>query len=145
MRNALTLTIVFAAGVAAGQLWQPARVAAQGGANVFELRTYTAPEGKLGNLHARFRDHTRRIFERHGMTSVGYWVPQDEPLSKNTLIYVLSHASRDAAKKSWDAFRQDPDWVKARTASEEKAGGSLTEKGGVVSEYLTPTNYSPLK
>src|SRR5688500_7984779 len=58
---------------------------------VFELRTYTAPEGKLGALHTRFRDHTMRIFQRHGMTNIGYWTPQDTTLRANTLVYLLAH------------------------------------------------------
>jgi len=71
---------------------------------VFELRTYTCFEGKLPDLLTRFRDHTMQIFEKHGMTSIAYWVPQDAPLSQNTLIYVLAHPSREAAKKNWAAF-----------------------------------------
>src|SRR5579871_5932443 len=71
---------------------------------VFELRTYTCNEGKLHDLLTRFRDHTMTIFARHGMTSIAYWVPQDEPRSKNTLIYIIAHASRDAAKKNWQEF-----------------------------------------
>src|SRR5690349_6226970 len=85
---------------------------------VFEIRTYTTLEGKLPALIARFRDHTIKLFEKHGMTNIGYWVPQDAPRSQNTLIYILAHSSRDAAKKSWDAFRADPDWQKAQKASE---------------------------
>ena len=77
---------------------------------VFELRTYTAAEGKFDDLLARFRDHTLRIFEKHGMTNVGYWTPQDEPLSANTLIYVLAHPSREEAAQSWRDFSSDPEW-----------------------------------
>jgi hypothetical protein len=114
---------------------------------VFELRTYTATKGNLAALDARFRDHTIKLFEKHGMTNVVYWhaAPGDKA-ADTTLVYLLAHDSPDAAKKSFDAFRQDPDWVKARADSEAKAGGSLTEaKGGVVSEFLKPTDYSPLK
>src|SRR5437764_7246280 len=96
--KAVGTVIIFLAGAIAGNLMQPVSVLrAQGDKRVFELRTYTAPEGKLDALHARFRDHTRRIFEKHGMTSIGYWVPQDAPDSQNTLIYILAHPSRDAA------------------------------------------------
>src|SRR6266498_318485 len=84
---------------------------------VFEMRTYTTNEGKLDALLARFRDHTTRLFEKHGMTNIGYWVPKDEPLSKNTLVYILAYPSREAAKKSWDAFRSDPDWQKVQKES----------------------------
>src|SRR5262245_7881750 len=108
MTKTLGLVLVFAAGLVAGNLMQPVTVLrAQSSQRVFELRTYTAPEGKLGNLQARFRDHTRRIFEKHGMTSIGYWVPQDAPTSQNTLIYILAHPSREAATANWAAFRAD--------------------------------------
>jgi hypothetical protein len=114
---------------------------------VFELRTYTATKGNLGHLNDRFKNHTLKLFEKHGMTNVVYWnVLKGEKDDDKMLIYLLAHKSRDAATKSFDTFRKDPDWVAARKASEEKAGGSLTEpKGGVVSEFLKPTDYSPLK
>src|SRR5580698_1851307 len=108
---------------------------------VFEIRTYTAEPGKLDALHARFRDHTLSIFKKHGMTSVGYFAPLDEPLSKNTLIYVLAFPSRDAAKKSWDEFRSDPEWQKVQKESE--ANGKLTTK--IESVFVEPTDYSPMK
>jgi NIPSNAP len=113
---------------------------------VFELRTYTATKGNLGLLNDRFRNHTVKLFEKHGMTNVVYWnVPKGQKGDDVTLIYLLAHKNQDAAKKSFDAFRMDPDWIAARKASEAKAGGSLTEKDGVVSEFLVPTDYSPLK
>lgn len=135
---------VFAAGVLAGLAMGPGLTAsAQQKNRVFEIRTYTAADGKLDALNARFRDHTVRIFANHGMTSIGYWVPQDAPLSQNTLIYVLAHPSREEAKKNWAAFREDPEWVKARTESEAKANGPLTTK--VESVFVDPTDYSPVK
>jgi hypothetical protein len=113
---------------------------------VFELRDYTATKGNLGALNNRFKDHTLKLFEKHGMTNVVYWdVLKGEKGDDNKLIYLLAHKSEDAAKKSFDTFRQDPDWIAARKASEEKAGGSLTEKDGVKSVFLKPTDYSPLK
>ncbi len=114
---------------------------------VFELRTYTATKGNLGNLNDRFKNHTIKLFEKHGMTNVVYWnVPKGEKNGEDTkLVYLLAHKSEDAAKKSFASFGADPDWVAARKASEEKGGGSLTEKGGVKSEFLKPTDYSPLK
>jgi hypothetical protein len=108
---------------------------------VFEIRTYTTLEGKLPDLLKRFRDHTTKLFEKHGMTNIGYWVPQDEPRSKNTLIYILAHPSREAAKQNWDAFRQDPAWVKARTESE--AAGKIVDH--TESVYMSPTDFSGLK
>jgi hypothetical protein len=109
--------------------------------HVFEVRTYTAEPGKLEALHARFRDHTLQIFNKHGMTSVGYFAPSDEPLSKNTLIYILEFPSREAAKKSWDEFRNDPEWQKVQKESE--ANGKLVTK--VDSVFTEPTDYSPMK
>jgi hypothetical protein len=104
---------------------------------VFEIRTYTAAPGKFDALHKRFRDHTVRLFTKH----VGYWTPADAPLSENTLIYVLAHQNREAAKKSWAGFRSDPEWLKVRDESQKD--GSLTTK--VESVFLNPTDYSPIK
>ena len=101
----------------------------------------TTEPGKLPDLLKRFREHTTKLFEKHGMTNIGYWVPTDEPRSKDTLIYVLAHDSRDAAKKSWDGFRADPDWIKARDASE--AAGKIVHK--VESVFADPTDFSPIK
>ena len=108
---------------------------------VFELRTYTTYEGRLPALLARFRDHTIQLFEKHGMKNIGYWVPTDEPRSKNTLIYLLEHKSREAARRSWEAFRADPEWIKVRDASE--ANGKINEK--VESVFLESTDFSKLK
>jgi hypothetical protein len=88
---------------------------------IYELRTYTTHPGRLDALIARFRDHTRRLFEKHGMKNEMYWVPTDPKLKENTLIYIVSHDSEEAAKKSWEGFRSDPDWIKARDASEADA------------------------
>jgi len=122
------------------------------GQGVFELRTYTTEAGRLDNLNARFREHTLKLFEKHGMTNVAYWnIAADQKGAKsplvagNTLIYLLTHKSADAAKASFDAFRADPAWIAAKEASEKKAGGSLTIKDGVKSEFLVPTDYSPVK
>jgi hypothetical protein len=117
------------------------------GDRVFELRTYTATPKNLELLNARFRDHTVKLFEKHGMTNLGYWnLAPNQKGADVTLIYVLAHKSTDAAKASFDAFRKDPDWIAARTASEQKGGGSLTEKeGGVKSVFMTATDYSPTK
>src|SRR3954453_12090903 len=92
---------------------------ALGQARVYELRTYTCNDGKLETLKKRFRDHTIEIFKRHGMESIGYWVPQDGPESKTTLIYIISHASREQAKKNWDEFHADPEWQKVAADSEK--------------------------
>jgi NIPSNAP len=116
------------------------------GNRIFEMRTYTASKDNLKHLHSRFRDHTCKLFEKHGMTNVAYWSPMEkEKGAENTLIYILSHASVDAAKASFDAFRKDPDWLAARKASEEKAGGSLTVEKGVVSVFMQATDYSTIR
>ena len=109
------------------------------GAPVYELRTYHTFEGKLDTLLTRFRDHTMTIFKRHGMKSVAYWTPLDEPLAGKTLIYVIEHASREAATANWKSFGQDPEWVKVQTASE--ANGKIVEK--VESTFMTLTDFSP--
>jgi hypothetical protein len=107
---------------------------------VIELRTYTTLPGKLDALLARFRDHTCRIFEKHGMVNVGYWVPLDaKDGAGGKLVYLLQHDGRDAAAASWKAFGADPDWRAARAASE--AGGKIVAK--VESVFLTPTDFSP--
>lgn len=108
--------------------------------DVFEMRTYTTNEGKLDALNARFRDHTVALFAKHGMESIGYWVPTDEARSKNTLIYVIKHKSREAAAASWKAFIADPDWKKAAAAS-EKDGKILAKRPESV--FMKPTDYSP--
>jgi NIPSNAP len=108
---------------------------------VFEIRTYTTPEGKLETLNKRFREHTMKLFERHGMTNIGYWTPQDAPLAGHTLIYIIAHESREAAKKNWDAFNNDPEWKQVKAASE--ANGPVVTK--VESVFVDATDYSPLK
>jgi uncharacterized protein YbaA (DUF1428 family) len=109
---------------------------------VFELRTYITPEGKLADLDARFRNHTMKLFEKHGMTNGPYFHPIDaDKGAANTLIYWLRHESREAAAASFKAFGADPAWVAARDASEKN--GKLTSS--VKSTFLKPLEYSPLK
>ena len=110
---------------------------------VFELRTYTTAPDRLKNLHARFRDHTCGIFEKHGMTNVAYWTPMDEKKGKsNTLIYFISHFGKAQAKKNWKGFIGDPAWKKAQAAS-EKDGRILAKAPHKV--FLNPVDYSPIK
>ncbi len=108
---------------------------------VFELRTYYAKPGKMKALHARFRDHTCKLFEKHGMTTIAFWSPTDEKGAETKLIYVLAYPSKEAADKSWAAFRDDPEWKKAREASEKD--GALVDK--VESTYMKATDYSAMK
>jgi hypothetical protein len=108
---------------------------------VFELRIYHAAEGKMKALHARFRDHTCALFKKHGMTIIGFWSPTDATEAEKKLYYILAYPSKEAADKSWKAFREDPDWIKAKNDSEKD--GTLVTK--VDSVYLNPTDYSPMK
>ena len=136
----LGLTMAFAAGFGARGVMPGEAVAhAQTRPRVYELRTYTAVEGRLDALHARFKDHLLGFFQKHGMTNVIYFKPMDAPLSQTTLIYLVSHESREAAKKSWSAFQADPEWKKVSSAG----GGAMSSK--VESVFLEPTDYSPMK
>jgi hypothetical protein len=146
MRTALfricVASALLATGYAAGRLTpEPVAEAAQAG-RVFEMRTYVTNEGKLPALETRFRDHTIKFFNKYNMTSIGYWIPQDGPASQNTLIYILAHPSREAAKASWTAFMADPEWQKVRTASEEQ--GRILVKAPE-SVFMKATDYSPIK
>lgn len=108
---------------------------------LYELRIYTTEAGRLPALHARFRDHTMKLFEKHGMKNGMYWTPTDPEKKDNTLIYVVSHASQEAATKSWKDFIADPEWHKVRDASEKD--GKIVAK--VERTYMTLTDYSPQK
>ena len=106
---------------------------------VYELRVYHANEGKLDDLLRRFRDHTMKLFEKHGIRNIAYWVPTDEPLKGKTLIYIIAHPSREAAAANWKAFQDDPEWKSVRDKSEEN--GKLVEK--IDSTYMSLTDFSP--
>jgi hypothetical protein len=116
----------------------------KGGASkerLFEMRTYTTAPGKLDGLHARFRDHTNKLFQKHGMTLIGYWTPAEGEGAKNTLVYILAYPDKEAREKAWKAFQDDPEWKKARADSE--VNGALVAK--VESVFLKPTDYSPIR
>jgi len=117
-------------------------VQAQAGNRVFEMRTYTAAPGKFEALKTRFRDHTLKYFEKHGMTNIGYWIPLDAPASENTLVYILAYPSREAAKKSWEAFRADPGWQ--QVVKESQKDGPLLAKPPE-SVFLEPADFSAIK
>jgi len=125
--------------------FSPAAKASQSAApRVFELRTYQAAPGKLDALLARFRDHTVKLFEKHGMENVAYWVPTEQKDGAgDRLIYILAHKNREACEESFKGFRADPEWTKAKAASEKD--GPLTIKDGVKSVLMTPTDFSRLK
>jgi hypothetical protein len=127
--------ILVMSGYAIGRASQPAP------AHIYELRTYTAAEGKLDAVNARFRDNTRRIFDRHGMKSVGYWLPTEGDKAGNTLIYILEHPSREEARKHWAEFNADPEWQKVKAESEKD--GKIVMKAESV--FMNATDYSPIK
>jgi hypothetical protein len=140
----LGLLAVFSLGYFAGNKGTKpleSTVHAESKGRVFELRTYTTFDGKLEALHNRFQNHTLKLLKKHGMTSIGYWTPIDSELSGKTLVYLITHTSREAAKKNWEDFGNDPEWKKVRDASE--ANGKIVSK--VDSLFLEPTAYSPMK
>ena len=136
------VAIMFGASFALGSVLRGTQVVeAQSATRVFELRTYTTPEGKLDDLQARFRDHTIDLFERHRMTNIGYWTPQDTPSSSNTLIYIIAHNSREAAQTNWQNFGNDPEWQ--RVSRESQLDGRILNN--VESVFLDPTDFSPIQ
>ena len=106
---------------------------------VYELRIYHTFEGKLDDLLTRFREHTMKLFEKHGIKNIAYWTPTDDPLKGKTLVYIISHPSREAATANWKAFQDDPEWQAVRNSSE--ANGKIVEK--VDSTFMTMTDFSP--
>ena len=132
-----------AALLAAGSLVTPGlmEVNAQAPQRVFELRTYTAQPGKFPAMQARFKDHIIPLFKKHGLTLVGFWTYADAPLAENTLVYILAHDSREAAKRNWDAFLKDP--VRVKVWAESEKDGPINLK--VESVFLNATDYSPIK
>jgi hypothetical protein len=107
---------------------------------VFEMRTYTCLPGKLETLKTRFRDHTIRIFKKHGMESIGYWVPQDDR-KETTLIYIIAHKSRAQADQNWKDFSADPEWKKV--AADSEANGKIVQKIDRV--FMDPADFSQIK
>ena len=125
----LTITVTFLAILTSFAVEKDTRV--------YELRTYTSPPGKLDALHARFHDHTTKLFEKHGMTNIGYWTPSPNP--ENKLIYLIAYPSREARAASWKGFLADPDWKKA--AAESEANGKIVSK--VEARFMTEADFSP--
>jgi NIPSNAP len=140
-RRTLLQTIPVVAAIPAtawGKLLEKGSAAPQSSTTVYELRVYHANPGKLDDLLRRFREHTMKLFERHGLKNVAYWVPVDEPAKSNTLIYILEHPSREAAATNWKAFQDDPEWKSVRDKSEEN--GKLVDH--VDSTYMALTDFS---
>ncbi len=103
----------------------------------FEMRTYYAAPGKLDDLLARFRNHTIKLFEKHGMQNIGYWLPLTN--SENKLVYILAYPNRASREEAWKAFFADPAWQEVVKASEKD--GRLVAKAESV--FLQPTDFSP--
>jgi hypothetical protein len=137
---ALAATCFVAGSLVTAVLMHTTTVKAQS-SRVFELRIYHTFPGRLPALQARFRDHTIKIFNKHHITSIAYWTPEDTPQKDSTLIYIVAHESRDAAKKNWAEFGADPEWQQVSKASE--VDGKIVEK--VDSTFMDVTDYSPLK
>lgn len=137
MRKSYLLTIIAALCCAASIPCNGADAPSSPDSRVFEMRTYYAAPGKLEELQARFRNHTTKLFEKHGMQNLGYWAPVENP--ENKLIYILSYPSREAREQSWKAFGSDPEWQKVQKASE--ANGRIVAKAE--SLFLKATDYSP--
>jgi hypothetical protein len=143
-KGALMKTFARAAWVAA---WAAAgagcaaRPAGRPSARLFEIRTYTAHPGKMEALHRRFREHTHRLFLRHGIEPVGYWTVSAGEGAETTLVFLLAYPSREAREAAWKAFQADPEWQRAKAESERE--GPLVAR--VDSRFLTPADYSPLR
>ncbi len=138
---AALLGVMFFLGAVAGIHMDDADAAPAEHPRIYELRTYTTNEGKLDDLHARFSDHTNGLFVKHGITLIGYWTHADGDKADNTLVYLIAHEDRDSASASWRAFGSDEAWRKAYADS--RKDGALVSK--VESQYLVPTDYSPLR
>ena len=147
MKRRTLLQALPAATLLPASLWAAARKASADSlqssspepGGVFELRVYHTAPGKLGELETRFREHTIKIFDRHGLKSVAYWTPLDDPEKSNTLIYILQHPSREAAAANWKSFQDDPEWKSVREKSE--ANGKIVEK--IESTYMALADFSP--
>ena len=146
MQRTISILLLVLSGLLIGQLLNSSTTAedkddTKKDVRLFEMRIYTTHSDKLDDLHARFRDHTNKIFVKHGMQLVGYWTPEDEETRDNTLIYILAYPSLDARKLAWAAFVKDPDWQKAYR--ESRADGAIVKK--VESRFMSATDYSPIK
>jgi len=126
---------------AASDIPFPIRASKKDPERIFELRTYYSPDGQLPNLQTRFREHTIKIFKKHGMESIGYWTTAEKDAAQPHLVYILAHPSEEAAKTNWDAFRADPQWVKVKADSEKD--GKIVDR--TESVFLRPLPFSKIK
>ena len=137
-RIKLSAVVVVAACLTGFMSFRSPAAVSGGNERFFEMRTYYAAEGKADALDARFRNHTNKLFQKHGMELVGYWHRADKP---DVLVYILAYPSKEAREKSWKEFNADPEWQAAKKKSEEQ--GTLVAKAESV--FMTPTDYSPIK
>ena len=142
--NRVVLGAVVVLAVGLGAFWAGISMGQEKKMNtrVYELRTYTTLPGRLPALHQRFAEHTMKLFEKHGIRNEMYWILTDDARKDNTLIYLLSHESQEAAEKNWKAFQADADWIKVRDASE--ADGKILAKAPE-RVFMRLTDYSPGK
>ena len=142
MRTLLSVSFIPATLFASALLLGPRATAADAlpAGKIYELRVYHASPGKLEALHARFRDHTCKLFQKHGMEIIGFWTPTEGEAAKDTLCYMLAFPNVEAQKKAWDAFKADPEWIKAKADSEKD--GVLVQQHE--SKNLKATDYSPI-
>jgi NIPSNAP len=146
MIRALLTGLLFSAWIAplraSDETKEPASQETTSSHRVFELRTYYTNDGKLTDLHKRFRDHTCRLLKEHGAELIGFWTPLDEKDGKGgKLVYLVAFPSREAAKKTWAEFSSDPAWRKVYEESHKN--GALVKK--VDSVFMEPTDYSEMK
>lgn len=165
MARALLVAALCLCAFALGRGWPSATaVEAQRSDRVFEIRMYTVAEGKVEALSQVFRDNVTEMFARHGMTNVAYFIPQEEPQcgvagpdstilspafdygpcewSRDTLVYILGHASREAAEANWDSFVQDAEGMRSFRADYARAGVKVLK---IESAYMDATEYSALR
>ena len=141
MKKILTTTLAFALALFAGIAFQPQHEVYAQTKKIYELRTYTTAPGRLPALLNRFGGGEVDLFIKHGMSSVGYWIPDDEQLSQNTMVYMVAHENREAAAASWAAFGSDPAWHTMRDKSREDGPIVIN----VVTQFLNPTSFSPMQ
>ncbi len=141
IRSACVAAVALLAVAAAFQVGRGTAPEEQKPERFFEMRVYTCHPDKLEALHDRFRDHTNRLVQKHGMELVGYWTPADPPKSENTLVFILAYPSREAREAAWKAFMADPEWQAAYEASH--ADGPIVESAEVT--FMNPTDYSPIR
>ena len=141
MKKILTTTLAFALALFASIAFQPQHEVYAQAKKIYELRTYTTAPSRLPALLNRFGGGEVDLFIKHGMSSMGYWIPDDEQLSQNTMVYMVAHENREAAAASWAAFGSDPAWHTMRDKSREDGPIVIN----VVTQFLNPTSFSPMQ